>query len=97
MGQSVSMGLGYGTKYAWNNPNTIIYFIAAALIIAGSCTTGIVNKDHSDLQRSNQRLIGVLLISIGLIFAGFAWGRTHCDFTFMETPTPKIYTSQSSV
>ena len=80
MGQSMSSS----ASFAWSNPNTILYLIAGALIIAGACVTGIVSKNKTQLERSNQRLIGVLLIGLGIMFAGVAWGRSNCDLSFFR-------------
>jgi len=92
MGQAASTGLSKSASFAWSNPNTILYLIAAALLIAGSCTVGIVSKDKSQIQRSNQRLVGVLLISLSFIFAGIAWGRANCP----AFPTLNVTYGQST-
>jgi len=65
-----------------------MYLIAAALIIAGACVTGIVSKNKTQLERSNQRLIGVLIIGLGIMFAGVAWGRSNCDLSFFRSGKP---------
>jgi uncharacterized BrkB/YihY/UPF0761 family membrane protein len=63
------------------NPNTIIWILAACLVIAGFITLFAVNPENSQLARSNQRLIGALIIALGIIFAAFAYGRANCTFT----------------
>jgi MFS-type transporter involved in bile tolerance (Atg22 family) len=85
MGATFSSGVSYSASYAWKNPNTILYFIALSLLIAGLCTLFIINKNDSQIQKANQRLIGALLIAIAFIFAGIAWGRSNC---YMPSFTP---------
>lgn len=92
MGASISVG----TSYAYKNPNTILYFIALALLIAGLCTLFIVNHEDSQIQKSNQRLIGALLISIAFIFAGIAWGRTNCYMPTFTSYKPRMLPTSAS-
>ena len=66
--------------FAKRNPNTILWIIAALLIIAGFITLFAVPSTRSELQRSNQRLTGALIISLGVIVAAFAYGRANCSF-----------------